>query len=222
MIVQRQISATIPISVARTRKALGVAWVAFSAFSFFNNIGKDVANVLILCIGTLIVWTTAWALMENKRWGRLTIMGISALVNIDLAIAAFEIYRAPVDVQRAILSDGTVNNYVANPYHLGTYFGIGVLMLCLFSSLWLSLPFVRNTFDKGKRVQATRLQSFIACVLLLVLLVGFAENGLATDISRTVNKRKSGIVRENIRQQRSRLRGFYVRNIRFTLRSATL
>ncbi len=206
MIIQQLLPKAVPITISRTRRVLGIAWVAFSTISVYNMLDRSVPQLPLYCIGTLVVWLAAWAMMENKRWGRLTIMGVSAFVNIDLSIASFELYRAPAPVQNAILAGKPVNTFVANPYHLGTNFGIGLLLLCLFSSIWLSLPRIRDSFDEGKRLKSTKLQSVIASVLLFVLLLGFAENGLARDIRRTVNIQKSSMSRYRIHLIRPRMR----------------
>ena len=145
---------------------LAIAWGITSAYILFHSL--LVSHDTRPCLAALAPLVVTWATLERKRWGRLALLGLSAvalgLFVGSLGLAASIIYATlPVAQQTPTRCLQMALGFFGekNPFAGGIVIGLAAM-----TGLYLRRPSVIAEFERGKAQTLALAQKGIAAVLV--------------------------------------------------------
>jgi hypothetical protein len=143
---------------------LACCWGFSSAYILFHSL--LVTHDARPCFAALVPLVVVWATLERKRWGRLALLGLSA-VALGLFIASIGFIAAIgtswEPTQRTLMNYARIalRLYADDPSTALT-----MLLLAATTGLWLRRPVIIAEFERGKRATLAAAQRAIAMALV--------------------------------------------------------
>ena len=144
--------------------ALALAWgLSFTYLLFTAIFISHLFSSALACLVPLIV---VWATLERKRWGRLSLLGIS-LTNLGLFTAALAYCGFHTSVSQLPDSmTGLCAKLALGLYTDSPALALTVLTLASVTLIWLSLPNASREFELSKPITIATAQRVIALLLV--------------------------------------------------------
>jgi hypothetical protein len=121
-------------------------------------------------MATVTIVLAAWALLEGKRWARLTMLGVAALFLTGYAVALY-----PLIAQGGSFPEGLFG-FGGGRYLGGLFLGLSAATLA-----WLTRVSVREEFYRHKRMANFSWQIGISVAALGLVALGLTMNDASRD-----------------------------------------
>ncbi len=149
-----------------TTTLIACAWGLASAYLLFYSLLIKSDMRLFLC--SLLPLVAVWATIERKRWGRLSLLGLSSAY---LGFTASAVGSA-ISIQPKVLQTGFVGFNLLFHEVLNDTFGgqpqiaFAILILSAMTTFWMCLPNVRTEYERGKNAKIAIAQRAIAMTIV--------------------------------------------------------
>lgn len=177
---------------------LSSLWGAVASYMMFYSLLVTQHPRLLLV--ELVPLLTVWAALERKRWGRLTMIGLSLtlLGSFVLLVCLSILFHQSFNV--IVLSP------LLNAYDINVPAIIGLLILAVLTYTWFSSSFVIQEFNKNKRATLSKSQHLIAVVMVTCWGVSILLNSRCVDQSDrgTLGSSRTSSNTRQIAENRSR------------------
>ncbi len=168
----------VPASVRRITTTLVALWGLLSAYALAY--GAIVETDLRTILASIVPLAAVWAAMDRKRWGRMTLVFVSAIACIGYVITLMYVAatgRGWMDGEFTLANCASMAlREMWNDYPEAGIVGLG---LAAFSLFWMFRRTVLQEFSKGKQIKLSPGQRVIAIVLAFLWLYTMLFSQLA-------------------------------------------
>ena len=169
--------------------AIGIGWVALTVYQFACFTASSGLRIMELVV-TLITLMIAWAVMERKRWGRLSLLGIAFFTLVDYTYAAVRLASAPLSPALPYLHSKPFVMMLLYAKGSGMIVGGMLPSLCFMTLGWLAWKPVRAEFEQRKPTTTRRCQVGIALVLAGIYGLGIVQSGASHGVMGWLNAQR--------------------------------
>ncbi len=158
---------------------LGCCWMVLAIYSAvrameYGWMSNDPALWWSLILSCLI----AWAVIERKRWGRISLQGLALANILQLLFAMLLVADAVANISISAVP------WLPSSFHVygrGMLFGVALSALSVISLIWFRHPEVVAEFETGKQRSTRKWQLYIAYTLVFGWLLSLA---MSHDVTR--------------------------------------